>query len=195
MKKTLLITTALLLTVMAFAQGNRQGFQRPDEATMVKMRTERMAQQLGLDEAQTAKLLELNQKYPNAMMGGPGGPGMGRPARETRNDQNVTDENTTGKKAKKAKKAKKTEGETNDREARMKEIQASQEAYETELKGILTEEQFKTWQEFRNRRPEGRGPGGPGGQGRPGGRGGFGQGGNFGGGGNYGGGFGGGEEF
>ena len=69
MKKTLLITTALLLTVMAFAQGNRQGFQRPDEATMVKMRTERMAQQLGLDETQTAKLLELNQKYPNAMMG------------------------------------------------------------------------------------------------------------------------------
>ncbi|MBQ8061912.1 MAG: DUF4890 domain-containing protein [Bacteroidales bacterium] len=193
MKRTLLIATALLLSVGAFAQENRQGFQRPDEATMIKMRTERMAQQLGLDEAQTAKLLELNQKYPNAMMGGPGGPGMGRPSREARDEQNATDENANGKKVKKAKKAKKAEkaeGETNDRESRMKEMQASMEAYETELKGILTEEQFKTWQENRNRRPEGRGPGGPGGQGRPGGRGGFGQGGNFGGGN-----FGGGEEF
>ena len=134
---------------------------------MVKMRTERMAQQLGLDETQTAKLLELNQKYPNAMMGGPGGPGMGRPSRDTRDEQNTTDENASGKKAKKAKKAKKTEGETNDREARMKEMQASREAYEAELKGILTDDQFKSWQEFRNRRPEGRGPGGTGGHGPP----------------------------
>ena len=205
MKRILLFTVAALMITTSLAaqengDGRRQHRERPDEATMIKMRTERMAQQLGLDETQTAKLLELNQKYPNAMMGGPGGPGgpgMRRPAREPRNDQNVTDDNTGGKKAKKAKKAKRAEGDDNGnvknaREDSMNEMKATMEAYENELKGILTEEQFKTWQENRNRRPEGRGPGGPGGPGgRPGGpgRGGFGQGGNFGGG------FGGGDDF
>ena len=84
MKKFVLIAAALTLSLASFAQENgtdrrqRGGRpERPDEATMIKMRTERMVEELGLDEAQGAKLLELNQKYPQAMMGpgGPGGPG------------------------------------------------------------------------------------------------------------------------
>lgn len=200
MKKTLfVIAAALLLSICAFAQENRrQGFERPDEATMLKMRTDRMARELGLDEAQTAKLLELNQKYPNTMMGPrmgeQGRPGMGRPPREGMNDQNATEENAP-KKDRKARKAEEKKAQ----EAQIKEMEAAMEAYENELKGILTEDQYKTYQENKNRRMQQmqqRGPGGPGGPGRggfgpggPGGnRGGFG--GNGGGFGNNGGGFG-----
>ena len=84
-------------------------------------------------------------------------------------------------------------------------MQAAREAYENELKEILTEDQFKTWKENMNRRqqgqgrPGGYGPGGPGrgGFGGPGGAGGPGRGG-FGGsnrGGFGGGNFGGGGEW
>ena len=115
MKKTLLvITAALLLCVSAFAQWeNRgQGFQRPDEATLIKMRTDWMVRELSLNETQAEKLLELNQKYPNALRPGQGGPGMGRARRERPEEANVGQEGNetekaTGKEARKARKAKK----------------------------------------------------------------------------------------
>ena len=208
MKKSLLvIAAALMLSVSAFAQwGNGgEGFQRPDPAVMIQMRTDRMVQELGLNETQAAKLLELNQKYPNAMFGGRGPRMNGR--RDGQNvNQDEANQETTGKKAKKAKKNKKAEAETQVEpqegrpgmppgmdEEKVKEMQSDAEAYDAELKEILTEDQYKTYQENKNRRPQG-GPGGPGGPGgRPGGRpGGFGgPGGGFGG---PGGGFGGGNE-
>ena len=184
MKKTLLIAAAALsLSVAAAAQGFGQRPQggRPDEATMIKMRTERMTQQLGLNEEQSTKLLELNQKYPNAMFGGPGvpggpgGPGMGRPPRGPRPDENVAQGNDKDEKAANPKKNKKRDKKRDKKpdagrdDARMNEFQTNREAYEAELKQILTEEQFKTWQESRIQRQQGRGPGGPG---FPGGRGG-----------------------
>ena len=149
---------------------------------MVKMRTDRIVQELGLDETQAAKLLELNQKYPRAMMGGPG---MRGPRMDGRgNGQGANQDEGTVKKEKKARKNKKAkdaeEGsqvqpEEGGRpamppgmdESKLKEMQDAREAYENELKEILTEDQFKTYQENKNRRPQGRGPGGPGG--RPGG--------------------------
>ena len=208
----LVIAAALMLSVSAFAQwgnGGGQGFQRPDEATMIQMRTDRMVQQLGLDETQAAKLLELNKKYPTAMMGGFGrGPRMNGPRDGQNVNQDEANQETTGKKAKKAKKNKKAEAETQVEpqeggrpgmppgmdEEKIKEMQSAAEAYENELKEILTEDQYKTYQENKNRRPQG-GPGGPGGPGgRPGGRpGGFGGPGGQGGFGGPGGGFGGGN--
>jgi Spy/CpxP family protein refolding chaperone len=160
MKKTLLISaTALMLSVCAFAQGNgqRPPREKPDEATMVKMRTEHMVKQLELDETQAAKLLELNQKYPQMMMGGPGGhggpggPGMGRLQRDGQRPEAKAD-------TQKPKKENKVKKDRNDRpqmtEEQMEKMKADREAYEAELKGILTEEQFKTWKEDRGRRPQ-----------------------------------------
>ncbi len=70
MKKTIIITmAALMLGIVANAQGHRGSWQdrpqreRPDEATMIQERTDRMAEKYGLDEAQKAKLLELNKEY------------------------------------------------------------------------------------------------------------------------------------
>lgn len=183
MKKSLLITAAaLLLSVCAFAQefGGWQRGERPDEATIIKMRTDRMVQQLGLDETQAAKLLELNQKYPNVMRGGrPGGPGMGRPQRGERPEEfvpsveNQDNAASSDKKQKKDKKAKK-EQKKKDKEAEkaaMDEQSKDMEAYEAELKEILTNDQYKTWEDFKNNRPQGPGgrPGGFGPGGRPGG--------------------------
>lgn len=154
MKKTLLISaTALMLSVCAFAQGNgqRPPREKPDEATMVKMRTEHMVKQLELDETQAAKLLELNQKYPQMMMGGPGGPGMGRPPRDGQRPEAKAD-------TQKPKKENKVKKDRNDRpqmtEEQMEKMKADREAYEAELKGILTEEQFKTWKEDQGKRPQ-----------------------------------------
>ena len=217
MKKSLLIiAAALMLSVSAFAQWDNggQGFQRPDPAVMIQMRTDRMVQEQGLDEAQAAKLLELNQKYPNAMMGGRG-PRMNGRRNGQEVNQDEANQETTGKKAKKAKKNKKAEAETQVEpqeggrpamppgmdEEKIKEMQSAAEAYEAELKEILTEDQYKTYQENKNRRPQGGpgGPGGPGGRpgGRPGGFGGPGGQGGFGGpgGGNFGGGNFGGENW
>ncbi|MBQ6177902.1 MAG: DUF4890 domain-containing protein [Bacteroidales bacterium] len=164
MRKVLFISAmAFMLSVGAIAQengGTRR--ERPDEATMVKMRTERMVEQLGLDETQAGKLLELNQNYPRMMMGGPGGPGgpgrhgMGRPPK----DGQSLDGDVSGDKAKKSKKAKADRkkddgGIPNMTEEQMNQMKADREAYEAGLKEILTEEQFKTWQESRNRPPRG----------------------------------------
>ena len=167
MKKVLFITAmAFMLSIGAIAQengGTRR--ERPDEATMVKMRTERMVEQLGLDETQAGKLLELNQKYPRMMMGGSGGPGgpggpgrheMGRPPKDGQH-QDGDDSGNTAQKTKKAKPERKKAdgGRPNMTEEQMNQMKADREAYEAGLKEILTEEQFKTWQESRNRPPRG----------------------------------------
>jgi len=83
MKKMMMIAVmAVALSLNANAQQqNPQMGQRMDRTEMIKMRTEAMAKEYGLDEAQQQKLLELNKQFPEAMprMGMRGGqrPGMG----------------------------------------------------------------------------------------------------------------------
>ena len=93
MKKLMIMAVmALALSLNANAQQDApQMGQRMDRSEMIKMRTEAMAKEYGLDEAQQKKLLELNKQYPEAMprMGMRGGgprPGMGRP-RGSQGDQ------------------------------------------------------------------------------------------------------------
>ncbi|MBQ6254235.1 MAG: DUF4890 domain-containing protein [Bacteroidales bacterium] len=177
MRKVFIFTVAALaLSAGAFAQDFPQGPPqggRFDPEAMIQMRTQRMVRELGLDEAQEAKLLELNKKYSDTIMarpgGRPGGPGMGRPGNPPQEGQNADAANADTKAAKKAaKKAKKEQRKQEEAQA-ADEAKAALEAYENELKEILTEDQFKTYQENKNRRPQGRGPGGPGGFGGPGG--------------------------
>jgi len=69
MKKLMMIAVmAVALSLNANAQQeNPQMGQRMDRSEMIKMRTEAIAKQYGLDEAQQEKLLELNKQYPEAM--------------------------------------------------------------------------------------------------------------------------------
>lgn len=136
MKKTIIITmAALMLGIVANAQGHRGSWQdrpqreRPDEATMIQERTDRMAEKYGLDEAQKAKLLELNKTYSLR---------IGRP--EGRQHERMRQRPALDEK-------KKLEFE-----ARMKEMQARREAYEEALKGILTEDQYKAYQKDQEHR-------------------------------------------
>ena len=78
MKKVMLTMVAvLMMSATAMAQDNNGQRQRRhmDKAEMVKMQTERMVKDYGLDEAQQAKLLELNTQFAGKLqMGGPRGP-------------------------------------------------------------------------------------------------------------------------
>ena len=136
MKKTIIITmAALMLGIVANAQGNRGSWQdrpqreRPDEATMIQERTDRMAEKYGLDDAQKAKLLELNKEYSFRME---------RP--EDRQHERMRQKPALDEK-------KKLEFE-----ARMKEMQARREAYEEALKGILTEDQYQAYKKDQEHR-------------------------------------------
>ena len=136
MKKTIIITmAALMLGIVANAQGHRGSWQdrpqreRPDEATMIQERTDRMAEKYGLDEAQKAKLLELNKEYSFRME---------RP--EDRQHERMRQKPALDEK-------KKLEFE-----ARMKEMQSRREAYEEALKGILTEDQYKAYKKDQEHR-------------------------------------------
>lgn len=75
--KKMMIT--MLAALMIVGSATAQDRQRPSKEEMAKMRTERMAERYGLNEAQKAKLLELNTEYADVMrpMGPP--PGMQRP--------------------------------------------------------------------------------------------------------------------
>lgn len=146
MKKFVLtIAVALLLGMSANAQddNNRQERQRFDQTEMIKKRTEQTAKQYDLDETQTAKLLELNTKYSQTMfrgMGQRGGQGMRQGQRSQRQGQmggqrrQMTDEQRA------------------EFQKRREEMQKQMEAYNTELKSIMTEEQYKKYQDDMQKR-------------------------------------------
>ena len=119
---------------MAQTADQRQGQGRMSREDMVKHRTEQMQQRYGLDETQTAKVLELNTKFMGQMpMGGRRGDFRNNP-RPAGGDN------------------KRPQGDRprftpEQREARMKEMQANHEAYEKELQGILTTDQYAKYQE------------------------------------------------
>lgn len=147
MKKTIIITmAALMLGIVANAQGNRGSWQdrpqreRPDEATMIQERTDRMAEKYGLDEAQKAKLLELNKKYSFRME---------RPdhKRDTTKFGNEDRQHERMRQKPALDEKKKLEFE-----ARMKEMQSRREAYEEALKGILTEDQYQAYKKDQEHR-------------------------------------------
>ena len=157
MKQTIFALIVLLgMSVCAQAQDNRQE-RRFDKKEMINMRTDRMAERYGLNEEQKAKLLELNTQYADSMsFGGLRGP---------RQQRDVTRQPNGGK----------IDGEIrqferpNQEEMRAvrEKAEASQKAYEAEVKKIMTEEQFAKYTEdrsqMRQRRP-GMGGNGPRGQ-------------------------------
>ncbi|MBO4314435.1 MAG: DUF4890 domain-containing protein [Prevotella sp.] len=158
MKKTIFaFIAAITLSTSVMAQneeGRRPQRQQMDRTEMVKVRTERMVQEYGLNEAQAAKLQELNTSFIDKMPR-MGGPRMGGPRGQMGRQRNV--DGGTGATV---------QGDNNERpsreqmEARMKEMRANQEAYDAELKKIMTEEQFAKYQENSQRRMQG-GPRGP----------------------------------
>lgn len=132
MKRMILaISAAMLMGSAAMAQEDGQqnkerNGSKPDLTEMVKKRTDDAVSKYKLNEDQAKKLLELNTKYAKEMRPrmGRGGRG-GRPQGDKRPE--LTDEQKT----------KMEEGR--------KKMEERRTAYDTELKAILTDEQYKSY--------------------------------------------------
>lgn len=160
MKKMMMAIAAMMvISTASMAQDNNEKKQAPrkmDRTEMVKHRTDRMVKEYGLDEAQAQKLLELNTAYADKMprMGGPR-PGGPRPQGQPDAKQKV--DGTTGATAQQPAERPSRE----QMEARRAEMMKNTEAYQAELKKILTDEQYNKFienQKNRQQRPrDGRG--------------------------------------
>lgn len=154
MKKIVMTMIALLTMTAAVAQNNENGqrrFQRPTPEDM----TNRMADQLKLDDKQKSKVLDLNKEYESVLMGGmgrgfgrgqggPGGQGGFQGGQQGQRPQ-LTDEQRA------------------EMQKQMQQRQEKRQEYEKKLKEILNDDQFKTYQEQQQQRRGRGGFGGPGG--------------------------------
>ncbi len=164
MKKILLTMVALLslTAVQAQESDNKQQFRGPRQMTPEQM-TERMSENLKLTDEQKTKVLELNKEYEKVLAG----PGMRGPRPQRRDGESGA---TAQNEQKRPERPQMTEEQRQEMQKRMEQRQE----YEKKLKEILTEDQYKQYQESRSqRRGFGRGPGrggrrgGFGGQGGP----------------------------
>lgn len=136
---------ALVMTGAAFAQqdnGNGNGQRRrPNTEQMAQQMTEQMVNRYGLDDTQKASLLELNKKYAGKMpmMGGPrGGRPGGRPGMRGGQPGGPRPDSTMTQRQRPSKE---------EMEKRMKEMQATQQAYNAEVQKIMTKKQYKQFTE------------------------------------------------
>ena len=162
MKRIVLtMMAALMISASAVAQGNENGGNRPqfDRAEMVKNQTERMVKEYGLSEAQGEKLLALNEKYAGKIrMGGFGGPRGPRGGQNgARPERRVDGQSGASPQQNQAQPENRERPTREQIEARMKEMQANREAYNTELREIMSEEQYSRFEADQKRRME-RGP-------------------------------------
>lgn len=150
MKKTIFamaITALLSTSAMAQNDSVNNRPKRMDPTEMVQKRTEGTAKRYGLNEEQTAKLLELNKKYAKNMR--PMRPmrprGEGQPPRQGNDSVKQQRPNVRP--------------QVNNDERR-KKMEEEMTAYNKELQSIMTEEQYKSYQADMQkrmlRRPEGK---------------------------------------
>ena len=133
MKKIFATMVALLAMTAAMAQQSDNKERRAPRKIDAQEMTDRMAKELNLDDAQKAKVLDLNKEYQDVL----GGPGMGRGPRDGHHGH---------------KRPELTEAQ----KAEMKQRMAKREEYDKKLKTILTDDQQKKLQEMHQR--GGRGP-------------------------------------
>ena len=159
MKKIVMTMVALLTMTAAVAQNNENG-QRPEfkKPTPEEM-TNRMADQRKLDDKQKSKVLDLNKEYESVLMG-PGmgrgfGRGMGRGPRP--DGQTGASQNNDQQRPQRPQM-------TEEQRAQMQQMMEKRQEYDKKLKEILTDDQYKTYQEQHQRRGGRGGFGGPRGQ-------------------------------
>ena len=153
MKKMMMtMIAAVLMSSAAFAQEEKKcecKCKQPDKTEMVKQRTDRVVKKYGLNDQQAASLLELNTKYADKFGGPRGHHGKKHGMRHGKKHEGQADA-TTGATTPQPRGDKKrpelTEEQKAQFEARRQEMEANRKAYETELKKILTDDQFKQYE-------------------------------------------------
>ena len=136
MKKMMLMLVALFSMTVAMAQ-NANGRQprKMDAATVTTM----MTQRLGLNADQQKKVEALNKKYESVLRLGFGGPRPGKGGTRPQMGQGSVQGKSAGQRPEL----------TDEQKAEMKQRFEQRAAYEKELKGILSEDQYKTYQQMR----------------------------------------------
>jgi hypothetical protein len=164
MKKIVLtMIAAVMMGATAMAQqanpnnGERRQF---DPQEMVKQRTEATAKKYGLNEEQTQKLLDLNTRYQGKIgpMGGMGGMRQGQGRRQMGQRPQGQAPRRAQNDSVRSERPRPQGGQGNFGGANREEMRKNMEAYEAELKTIMTEEQYKAYQnDSVSRRPMRRG--------------------------------------
>ena len=158
MKKIVLaMAVAFLATTGVMAQDeNKPERKQPTKSEMVQHRTESMAKRYGLDEQQTAKLQELNNKYAD-MVAVPHRGGKGRFSRGMRPvDRNGLQPKDSLQGHQKhegmGREKHRFDGQRGGQREKMRKMM---DEYNAELKNILTDEQFKAYEADRQKmRPD-----------------------------------------
>lgn len=154
MKKIVMTMVALLTMTTAMAQNNengqRRGFQRQTPEEM----TNRMADQLKLDDKQKSKVLDLNKEYEGVL----GGPGMGRGFGRGQGGPGGPGGFQGGQQGQRPQL---TEEQRAEMQKQMQQRMEQRQEYEKKLKDILTDDQYKTYQEQQQQRRGRGGFGGP----------------------------------
>lgn len=138
---------ALLSMTAAMAQ-SENGERKPRKQMTPTEMTSQMAKELKLTDSQKSKIQALNEAYKD-YLGGPAGMGPGK--RGKRPDAH------TGATQQQGQEKPQRPELTDEQKAEMKQHMAKREEYNTKLKGILTDDQYKSYQKQHMRR----GPGGP----------------------------------
>lgn len=151
MKKMIVtMMAAMLMSTTAMAQETQteqRQHRKFDKTEMIKHRTDETVSRYKLDDKQAKKLLELNTKYADKI--GPRGPrhgrhGAGRPSMPPKEIKGERPEPP------------KDNGKMQERR---KEMEANMKAYDAELKKIMTEDQYKSYQaDQKKMREKRRGP-------------------------------------
>lgn len=146
MKKIVLtMIAAMAMSLSAMAQDEPQERRQFNPEQMVKMRTDAVVQKYGLNEEQAKKLLDLNSRFIGKIgpgMGGPRGPRNGGPRMQgDRNDRPQRPDSLRANGQRNGGPRGNFGGRFN-----REEMQKNMEAYNNELKTILTSEQFEAYQ-------------------------------------------------
>lgn len=129
--KKLLLTAMLAIATLGFT-ASAQNHNRPEKPSP-EQSTEWMAKQLGLDDAQKAKVTELNKEYSDIMFGGFGGPRGGNAGPRHNHDN-----------AQHGQRPELTE----EQKAAFQQMQNKRQEYNDKLKEILTADQYAKYEEM-----------------------------------------------
>jgi hypothetical protein len=144
MNRLITLMAAVMLTTLTVTAQNNAGKQQQrkfDKTEMIKRRTDRMVSRFDLNQTQAQQLLELNTAYADKL------PRMGRRAgKQGMGHKNAQQCDAKCKQCK-------TDCKCKDQmEKRKSEMKANREAYEKELKKIMSDAQFSKYTEAKKQR-------------------------------------------
>ena len=154
----------MMTMTAAMAQGDKKegkGERKFDRTEMIKNRTNETVKKYGLNDKQAAQLLELNQKYADAMgpsMGGSRGQRGGRGDGRVRPRPDFNDNDNTQQQGQRPEM---TEEMREKMKGQREQRRQARQKYDTELQAIMTADQYKAYKADEEKRmKEGRRRGG-----------------------------------